>query len=120
MGLYGSRNNRASTFRTNQLDSPGAKKWKHEETFGGVNSIHDTEFDEQPDSPIDEAYEIAQALDVIRIDKNCVNCTGNPSQALQMLKLACISYTSSPITYREKKYHVSELLKIKAGVIADC
>jgi hypothetical protein len=37
-----------------------------------------------------------------------------------MLKLACISYTSSPIPYREKNYHVSELLKIKAGVIADC
>ena len=36
------------------------------------------------------------------------------------MKLACISYTSSPVTYREKNYHVSELLRIKAEVIADC
>jgi len=42
------------------------------------------------------------------------------NQVIHQLKLACLSYTSSLIPYRDKKYAVSELLKVKANVIAQC
>jgi hypothetical protein len=42
------------------------------------------------------------------------------NQVIHQLKLACLSYTQSPITYHEKEYTVSELLKVKAEVISSC
>lgn len=42
------------------------------------------------------------------------------NQVVHQLKLACLSYTQSPITYQSKEYTVSELLKVKAEVISSC
>ena len=47
-----------------------------------------------------------------------MRCSGNPSQVMQQLKIACLSYTQAPISYANKDYLVSELLKVKARVIS--
>jgi len=39
---------------------------------------------------------------------------------LHYIKLACLSYSSSPISYRGSNYQVSDLLKVKASIISDC
>ena len=57
---------------------------------------------------------------VIHIDRSCLQCSGNGSQILRQLKLACLSYTQSPIPYQDKMYKVSDLLRVKAQVIANC
>ena len=31
---------------------------------------------------------------VLKVDRNCVQCSGNMSQAIHQIKLACLSYTS--------------------------
>ena len=51
---------------------------------------------------------------VISVDRNCLQCSGNKNQMLHQLKLACLSYIHSPIPYQDKNYHVTELLRIKA------
>lgn len=57
---------------------------------------------------------------ILKVDRNCLTCSGNPSQVIQQLKLACLSFTSSPINYQDKKYEVSEMLRVKANVLAEC
>ena len=49
-----------------------------------------------------------------------MQCSGNMGQVIHQLKMACLSYTSSPITYQEKRYQLSELLRVKAKVISEC
>ena len=57
-------------------------------------------------------------MDMIKVDKNCLRCSGNPSLVMQHLKIACLSYTQAPICYANKDYLVSELLRVKARVIS--
>ena len=39
---------------------------------------------------------------------------------LNAIKVACLGYSQSPITYQGKDYHVSDLLGVKASVVAKC
>lgn len=39
-----------------------------------------------------------------KVDRNCLSCSGNPSKTLHQLKIACLSYTSAPITHNERQY----------------
>ena len=57
---------------------------------------------------------------VLHVDRNCLQCSGNMSQVVRQLKLACLSYTQSPVPYREKLYNVSDLLSAKAKIIINC
>ena len=61
---------------------------------------------------------------VLKVDLNCKSCSGNGNMsktmttALTAFKHACLTYTASPIPYNNKNYHVSELLTVKASVVA--
>ena len=44
----------------------------------------------------------------------------NMTTALKAFKHACLAYSASPIPYNNKNYHVSELLSVKASVVARC
>ena len=44
----------------------------------------------------------------------------NMTTALKAFKHACLAYSASPIPYNNKNYHVSELLSVKASVVAKC
>jgi hypothetical protein len=57
-------------------------------------------------------------IDTLKMDKNCLQCSGNASHLVQSFKIACLGYTQSPINYNSKQYMVSELLRIKAQVIS--
>ena len=39
---------------------------------------------------------------------------------LKAFKLACLMYSQGAINYSNKKYHVDELLRIKASLVSDC
>lgn len=39
---------------------------------------------------------------------------------LKAFKHACLVYRASPIEYNNKKYHVSDLIEVKASVVAEC
>ena len=64
----------------------------------------------------------AQRIDppVLRVDRSCLNCSENKTTTLNAIKVACLGYSQSPITYQGKGYHVSDLLTVKASVVARC
>ena len=57
---------------------------------------------------------------VLKVDRACIQCSGNRAQLIHQLKLCCLSYTAAPITYKDRQFQLSELLKTKANVISDC
>lgn len=57
---------------------------------------------------------------VLRIDRNCMNCADNKANTLNAIKVACLVHTQSAIPYQGKDYHVSDLLSVKARVVAQC
>ena len=72
---------------------------------------------------IDKVYdESANRIDppVLRVDRNCISCAENKAQTLNAIKVACLAHTSSPIPYQGQNYHLSEILDVKAGVVAKC
>ena len=44
----------------------------------------------------------------------------NMTTTLKAFKHACLAYSASPIPYNNQNYHASELLNVKAGVVARC
>ena len=40
--------------------------------------------------------------------------------ALKAFKHACLVYRASPISYNNKEFHVSDLINVKAQVVAQC
>lgn len=42
------------------------------------------------------------------------------NQTLMQFKIACLSYTQQPITYRQKHYHVTDLLGLRAETLTAC
>ena len=63
---------------------------------------------------------------ILKVDTNCAACSGNSNMSKNMtaayaaFKNACLVYSASPIPYNNKNYHVSELLSVKASVVAQC
>ena len=57
---------------------------------------------------------------VLKVDKNCLNCSGNMTQTIRGIKTACLAYTAGLIPYRDQEYHVDDILDVKATVIAKC
>ena len=61
---------------------------------------------------------------VLSIDQNCHACGGNSNMqknmttTLKAFKHACLVYRANPISYNNKEYHVSDLLSVKASVVA--
>lgn len=62
----------------------------------------------------------ANKSDVLKVDRNCLSCSGNMAQTMHQLKIACLSYTSAPILYQGNQFKLTDLLALKAKVIADC
>ena len=44
----------------------------------------------------------------------------NMTTTLKAFKHACLVYRANPISYNNKEYHVSDLLGVKASVVAQC
>ena len=57
---------------------------------------------------------------MIKIDHNCAAGGTNMNTTLKAIKQACLMYTQSPVPYKNESYHVSELLNVKAQVVAQC
>ena len=57
---------------------------------------------------------------VLKVDRACLNCSSNKQATLNAIKVACLGYSQSPISYQGRDYHVSDLLKVKATVVAQC
>jgi len=57
---------------------------------------------------------------VIKIDQNCAAGGTNMNTTLKAIKQACLMYTQSPVPYKNESYHISELLNVKAQVVAQC
>ena len=68
----------------------------------------------------DEDKRANVAADCIKVQRDCLSCSSNQGAILQQIKMACLSYTSSPIEYGDKKFTVNEILKVRAAVIAEC
>lgn len=47
------------------------------------------------------------------LDKNCISCSGNQPIVLQHLKMACLNYTNSLVSYNSKQYSMDEITEIK-------
>ena len=48
----------------------------------------------------------------VSIDPNCMSCSGNSSAVIQCFKLACLSYSSSPVKYRYRTYSRKQFTKM--------
>ena len=57
---------------------------------------------------------------VLRVDRHCMNCADNKAKTLNAFKMACLTHTQSPIPYQGQNYHVSDLLSVKAEIVAKC
>ena len=57
---------------------------------------------------------------VLKVDKNCLNCSGNMTHTVKAIKTACLMYTQGSIPYRNRDYHIDDVLSIKASVVAQC
>lgn len=55
---------------------------------------------------------------VLRVDRNCMSCAENKAKTLNLFKMACLTHTQSNIPYQGKDYHVSDLLTVKAQIVA--
>jgi hypothetical protein len=60
------------------------------------------------------------AAECIKVQRDCMSCSSNQSAILQQIKMACLSYTSTPIEYGDRKFTMNEILKVRAAVIAEC
>lgn len=95
IGLFGMRTQKQVTNKELLNDSPCGKHPKTQNhDFNAGRSIM------EGDPMITEE----DARNVIQVDRNCLSCSGNNNQIIHQLKLACLSYTHSPIVYQEKKY----------------
>ena len=55
---------------------------------------------------------------VLTVSRECASCYGFAPLILSQIKLACLSYTSSPIRYTDGcSLSVTDVLKIKQAVI---
>ena len=58
---------------------------------------------------------------LFKVSKDCFACSGDSKEhILQAIKMACLVYTEGNIDYSNNKYHVDDLLEVKASVISDC
>ena len=55
---------------------------------------------------------------ILKVDRHCMNCANNKALTLNAIKVACLTHTQSAIPYQGKNYHVSEVLDVKAKVVA--
>lgn len=56
----------------------------------------------------------------VEMSKECLSCTGSPSHAIEMFKMACISYKPSQITYRSNLMTRKKLLQMRKALIDKC
>ena len=57
---------------------------------------------------------------MIRVDKNCVSCSGYAPQILSQIKAACLSYVNSPIEFGKEKLDYSDLISVKDMILKKC
>lgn len=57
---------------------------------------------------------------VLKVDPNCLNCSGNMAPAIKGIKTACLMYQQSKIPYQNHEYHIDDILRVKASVVANC
>lgn len=64
---------------------------------------------------------VAPDNNVLHVDRSCLNCSGNNAGAvIHQLKMACLSYTQSPVTYQEKRYAITEMFRVRGQVLSMC
>lgn len=56
--------------------------------------------------------------DVVSLNKSCLSCTGQSSMVLSAFKLACLTYTSSPIIFQQQLYSRKELIEIQTRILS--
>ena len=56
----------------------------------------------------------------IRMNRDCLSCSGVPSHTMKMFKMACISYRPSPVTYRRNNLSRHKLLGMRKTLIDKC
>ena len=84
-----------------------------------LNPSHETSKNE---SHLKEFEDNTTRIDplLLRVDRNCINCSENIPATLKAIKLACLEYSQTPIPYQGQNYHVSDLLGVKAQIVAQC
>ena len=55
----------------------------------------------------------------IQVNNNCLQCSGNASFIKKAFKLACLTYTSSKVTYLNQQYTREELLNQREGMLVN-
>ena len=56
----------------------------------------------------------------VKLDENCLSCTGANAQAMQLFKVACISYQPSAVNYRANQLSRKKLLSMRRTLVDKC
>ena len=88
--------------------------------FEGLNLFEQTQSVDREYEEIIKPFQKNSEVPVIKIDRNCAAGGQMANHNLKAIKQACFVYTQSPIPYKNENYHVSELLSVKAKIVAQC
>ncbi|CAG9333357.1 unnamed protein product [Blepharisma stoltei] len=55
---------------------------------------------------------------VVNIDKTCLSCTGQSSIVLSAFKMACLTYTPSPVIFRQQLFTRKELIETQSKILS--
>ena len=56
----------------------------------------------------------------VKLDEKCLSCTGAAAQAMQLFKVACISYHPSAVSYRQNQLSRKRLLNMRRTLVDKC
>lgn len=56
----------------------------------------------------------------VKLDDKFLTCTGAPTHAMQLFKMACISYNPSPVNYRQHILNRKKLLSMRRTLVDKC
>ena len=54
----------------------------------------------------------------IKVNNNCINCSGNASFIKKAFKIACIGYGSSMVSFKNQSYTRAQLLKMQMELVS--
>lgn len=53
----------------------------------------------------------------VSLDKQCLSCSGQVSSVIGLFKMACLSYNSNPVNYRNSNFDRRELIEIQKRML---
>ena len=59
-------------------------------------------------------------IGAVKLDDNCLSCTGASAHAMQLFKLACITYQPSQVHYRQNALSRKKLLNMRRTLVDKC